>query len=98
MRQNDESFLGKAAKENQVINRHRFKRTNSDFLIPVSQQPDGVNLQYFKLSLCDLKEFIVWNIKDLPHWIAKIFRKSEFLCNKSVNRKELRFATNSNAN
>ena len=59
MRQNDESFLGKAAKENQVMNRHRFKRTNSDLLIPVFQQPDGVNLQYFKLSLRDQKEFIV---------------------------------------
>ena len=30
--------------------------TNSNFLIPISLQPDGVNLWYFKLGLFDLPE------------------------------------------
>ena len=38
--------------------------TNSNFLIPFSFKPDGINLWYFKLWL------IVWNIKDLQHWVA----------------------------
>ena len=36
--------------------------TNSDFLITISLQLDGVNLLYFKLRLFDITEFIVWNI------------------------------------
>ena len=46
--------------------------TNSDFTIAISLQPDGINLWYFKLSLLDLKWFIVWNIKGPRHWNAKI--------------------------
>ena len=30
--------------------------TNSNFVIPISLQPDGVNLKYFKLTLFDLTE------------------------------------------
>ena len=33
-----------------LYNRNWVFATNSDFLIPISLQPDGVNLQYFKLS------------------------------------------------
>ena len=33
--------------------------TNSNLLIPISLQPDGVGLYYFKLTLFDLTEFIV---------------------------------------
>ena len=33
--------------------------TNSDFLIHISLQPDGINLLYFKLRLFDLTDFIV---------------------------------------
>ena len=29
----------------------------SNFLILISLQPDGINLKYFKLRLCDLTEF-----------------------------------------
>ena len=36
--------------------------TNSHLLIPISLQPDGVNHWYFKLSLFDLREFVVWNM------------------------------------
>ena len=36
--------------------------TNSDILIPISLQLDGVNRWYFKLRIFDLMEFIVWNI------------------------------------
>ena len=36
--------------------------TNSNFLIPISRQPDGGNPWYFKLRLFDLTEFIFWNI------------------------------------
>ena len=46
---------------------------NSNFLIPISLQPDAVNRWYFKLRLFDLTEFKVWNIKGLRHWVAKIF-------------------------
>ena len=41
--------------------------TKKNFLIPVFFQPDGVNLRYFKLSLFDLTQCIVWNLKDLRH-------------------------------
>ena len=37
-------------------------------------QPDDVNLWYFKLTLFDLTAFIVWNIKGLRHWVAKILK------------------------
>ena len=46
--------------------------TNSNFLIPISLQPDGVGLWYFKLTLFDLKEIIVWNIWGLWHCVAMI--------------------------
>ena len=36
--------------------------TTSNFLIPKSLQPDGVNLSYFKLIWFDLTEFIDWII------------------------------------
>jgi len=35
---------------------------NSKFVIPVSLQPDGLNLQYFEIILFNLKEFIFLNI------------------------------------
>jgi len=35
------------------------KLIESNFLIPISSQPDTVNLLYFKLKLFDLTEFIV---------------------------------------
>ena len=35
------------------------KVIESNFLIPISSQPDTVNLLYFKLKLFDLTEFIV---------------------------------------
>ena len=43
--------------------------------------PSGVNLWFFKLSLLDLAEFIVWNNKGIKHWVAKILRirKLEFV-------------------
>ena len=46
--------------------------TNSNMLIPMSLQPDGVCLWYFKLRILDLTVFIVWNIKDLRRYVAKI--------------------------
>ena len=36
--------------------------TNSDLTIAISLQPDVLNLWYFKLSLLDLKWFVVWNV------------------------------------
>ena len=39
--------------------------TNSNFLFPISLQPDSVNLWYYKLRLFDLTECIVWNNWDL---------------------------------
>ena len=46
--------------------------TTSNSLIPISLEPDGVNLSYLKLYAFDLTEFIVWNIYDRQHWVAKI--------------------------
>ena len=33
--------------------------TNSNVLIPISLQPDGVDLRYFTLRLIDFTEFII---------------------------------------
>ena len=52
--------------------------TNSLFVKPISFQPYDVNLWYFKLTL-----FIVWNMKDLRHWVAKILK----LENQSLRQK-----------
>ena len=43
--------------------------TNSFFLIPISLEPNDVNLRYFKLILFDLTEV---NVKGLRHWFLKI--------------------------
>ena len=43
--------------------------TNSNFVIPISLQPDSVSLGYFILNIT---AFIVWNIKGLNHRVAKI--------------------------
>ena len=40
--------------------------------IPISLQPDGANLWYFKLRILDLTEFMVWNIKVLSHRVSEI--------------------------
>jgi len=55
-----------------VCQRNWVFATNSNFLTPIASQPDGVNLWYFKLKLFDLKELIVWNIKGLGEWVAKL--------------------------
>ena len=39
-----------------------FFKKNSDFLIPLSLQPVGVNLKYFKIKFSNLTEAVVWNI------------------------------------
>ena len=46
--------------------------TNSDFLIPISFEPNAVNLWYFKLIFFDLTKVIVWNFKGLRRWNPKI--------------------------
>ena len=46
--------------------------TNLNFRIPISLQLKGVNLWFFKLSLFNLTESIVLNIKGLQHKVAKI--------------------------
>ena len=40
-----------------------FIATNSDFLIPISLQPNVVDLRYFKLSILLGQKISVWNIK-----------------------------------
>ena len=45
---------------------------NLNFLTPISLQPDGVNLWYFKLRLFELQALIVWNIKGLGKRVAKL--------------------------
>ena len=59
--------------------------TNSNLLIPISLQPDVVNLWYFKLRLFDLTEFIVWNIKGLHHQFAKILGSEDLSLWQKLN-------------
>ena len=47
--------------------------TNSNFLIPISMQLEGVNRCYFNFKVFDLKELIVWNFKGLRPQAAKIY-------------------------
>ena len=37
--------------------------SNSNFRNPISLQPHGVNLWYFKLRIFGMPKFIIWNIK-----------------------------------
>ena len=46
--------------------------TNSNFLIPKSLQPGGVDLWYFKLWLFDLPKTKVWNFKGLRNRVVNI--------------------------
>ena len=45
--------------------------TNLIFMKPISQQPDHAYLSYFKLTLFDPPEFIVWNIYGLRYLVFK---------------------------
>ena len=47
--------------------------TKPVFLIPISLQPDGVNLWCFKLLQFDLIHFLAWNIKGLRHQVTIIY-------------------------
>ena len=55
--------------------------THSVFVKPISLQPYDVNLWYFKLTLFDLTELKIWNIKGLTTLGCNDieFRKSEFV-------------------
>ena len=66
----------------------------SYFLILISFQPDGVTLRYFKLWIFDLAEFIVWNIKDLRHWVLEI-KGFKSQCVAKTNSVPFRFVANS---
>ena len=44
---------------------------NPNFIKPKSRQPDDAYLSYFKLTLFDPPEFIVWNIYGLRHLVLK---------------------------
>ena len=56
--------------------------TNSNFTIPKSQQPDDAYLSYFKLTLFDPPEFIVWNIYGLRHLVLKKLGLQIRVCGK----------------
>ena len=43
--------------------------TNSDFLIPISLQPNVVDLRYFKLWILLHQIILVWNIKSIQHQV-----------------------------
>ena len=47
---------------------------------PISQQPDHAYLSYFKLTLFDPSEFIVWNIYGLRHLVLRklVFKNPSF--------------------
>ena len=53
------------------------------FVKPISLQLYDVNLWYFKLTLFNITEFIVWSIKSLRHWVALILK----LENQSLRQK-----------
>ena len=58
--------------------------TISNFSIPTSLQPDGLNIWYIKLRLFDQTEFIVWINKRFTTFGCKDMqiRKSEFVAKK----------------
>ena len=68
-------------------NKTKFKGIESlsqtlNFLIPISLEPNVVDLWYFKLILFDLTEFIVLNIlesKDIGFRKAEFVAKTQFL-------------------
>ena len=76
--------------KNSLFQRNWAFATNSNFLILISWQPDGGNAWYFKLRLFDLTEFIVWNIKRLRNWVAKM----KVLENQSMWQRLNSFVTN----
>ena len=55
-----------------VVKRIWVFTTSSAFIIHKPLQTDDISLWYFKLRLLGLTWFIVWNIKGLRHWVAKI--------------------------
>ena len=77
---NLQAYCSSLAKINfiQIIHQIFCKRiwvfaTNSDILIPLSLQPNVVNFWHFKLLIVLDQIMIVWNIKGLHNWIAKIW-------------------------
>ena len=54
-----------------LIERNWVSATNPNFIIPISQQPDDANLSYFKLTLLDPPDFVVWNIYGLRQLVLK---------------------------
>ena len=47
--------------------------TNSDLIIPISLQPNVVDLRSFKLWILLHQIILVWNIKSLKHQFSKIW-------------------------
>ena len=58
--------------------RNRFFATNSNVIIPLSLQPDGVNLWNLKLRLFYSKKFMVWKDKKIRK--SEFVAKTQFLC------------------
>ena len=56
---------------------------STNFRIPISLQPDGIQICYFILRLFDETEFIVWNIKG----VRILYNKVKF---KHIFGRELR--------
>ena len=56
--------------------------TNSNFLINISSQPEGVNLSYFKLWLINLTEIMIWNISGLQYDCKNIGTWKSRVCDK----------------
>ena len=66
--------------------------TNSDFLIPISLQPNVVDLRYFKLWILLHQIILVWNIKtsgsiDIGIRTFEFVAKTQFLWNSSFSGK-----------
>ena len=58
----DNVYINSFNKETEKIQQRNWVfSTSSEFIIPISLEPNVVNLWYFKLILFDLTEFIVWN-------------------------------------
>ena len=103
MRNSDLKFLAlfdSGSEASLIFERNWVFATNSNFLIPISLQSDGVNLYYFKLRLSDITEFIVWNIylrystmgyKDIGIRKSEFVAKTQFLSKKFVNNFSILF-------
>ena len=85
-------FLNRSDNLKMYVRNWVFATTRSNLLIPISLQPDGDNIWYFKLKLFALIEIKVWIIWGLRHWVVKI----QWLENQSLCQRRISFESKKN--